>query len=204
MANIFATLLTKAAKSGIEASRTEEAKNWFRKEASSITQINPTRLINQTPTSNKKSNITQFTSPIGKMFLFGYSPKTMDQLPYYDKFPLVFPFARVSNGLYGINMHYLPLSLRALLMDGLYDYLITANYDENVRLKITYQILNNAAKLKYFKPCVKHYLNTQIETNMIQIPANSWDIALFLPLERFAKASKSQIHANSRKMIFKK
>ena len=55
MANIFATLLTKAAKSGIEASRTEEAKNWFRKEASSITQINPTRLINQTPTSNKKS-----------------------------------------------------------------------------------------------------------------------------------------------------
>ena len=191
MANVFATLLDKASKQGIINTKTEEAREWFRKEASSVKRINPESIIKQSPT-------TSSTSAIGKMFLFGYSPKHEKTLPYYDRFPLVFPFVKVPDGFYGINMHYLPPPMRAILMDGLYDYVIDSPLDANVRLKMTYRALQSASKLRFFKPCVKHYLNNQVQTDMAQVPASLWDIALFLPLERFAKASKAQVYADSR------
>lgn len=197
MANIFATLLNKAAKEGITSTRTEEAKQWFRKEASSVRSANPATIIKESPT-------TSSNSAVGKMFLFGYLPKHAKTLPYYDRFPLIFPFANTPDGFYGINMHYLPLTLRAALMDGLYDYVIESKQDKNVRIKMTYQMLSNASKLRLFKPCVKYYLNSQVQTDMAQVPASLWDIALFLPLERFAKASKTRVHADSRMALIQR
>jgi hypothetical protein len=197
MANIFAALLDKAAKQGITSTRTEDAKQWFRKEASSVKRINPESIIKQSPT-------TSSTSAIGKMFLFGYLPKYEKTLPYYDRFPLVFPFAKVPDGFYGINMHYLPPPMRAILMDGLYDYVIDSPLDANVKLKMTYRMLESASKLRFFKPCVKHYLNSQVQTDMAQVPASLWDIALFLPLERFSKASKTRVHTDSRMAILQR
>jgi len=197
MANIFATLLDKAAKQGITSTKTEEAKQWFRNEASSVKRANPATIIQDSPS-------TSSNSAIGKMFLFGYLPKHANKLPYYDRFPLVFPFAKTPDGFYGINMHYLPLPMRAALMDGLYDYVIENKYDKNVRLKMTYQTLSSASKLRFFKPCVKHYLNSQVQTDMAQVPASLWDIALFLPLERFTKASKTRVHADSRMAIIQR
>jgi hypothetical protein len=197
MANVFATLLNKAAKEGITSTRTETAKEWFRKEAASVRRANPAAIIQESPT-------TSSNSAIGKMFLFGYLPKHAKTLPYYDRFPLVFPFTNTPDGFYGINMHYLPLPLRAALMDGLYDYVIESKQDKNVRIKMTYQTLSNASKLRLFKPCVKHYLNSQVQTDMAQVPASLWDIALFLPLERFAKASKTRVHADSRMALIQR
>lgn len=197
MANVFATLLDKAAKQGITNNKTEEARQWFRNQASSVKRANPQSIIKESPT-------TSSTSAVGKMFLFGYLPKNQKTLPYYDRFPLVFPFAKAPDGFYGINMHYLPLPMRATLMDGLYDYVIDSPHDQNVRLKMTYNMLNNASKLRFFKPCVKHYLNSQVQTDMAQVPANLWDIALFLPLERFSKASKARVHADSRMAILQR
>lgn len=197
MADIFATLLNKAARQNIVPAETQKARNWFRKEAASVSRVTPNSLI-------KTSSSTQSTSAIGKMFLFGYSPKLSKQLPYYDRFPLVFPFKQVSDGFYGLNMHYLPLPMRAALMDGLYQYANSEQYDEKTSLALSYNTLTSAAALKYYKPCVKHYLNSQIQTELALVPGNLWDIALFLPLERFAKASTSQVHTESRKLIGRK
>ena len=197
MANIFAALLDKAAKQGITSTRTEDAKQWFRNQASSVRSANPATII-------KDSSTTSTNSADGKMFLFGYLPKHAKTLPYYDRFPLVFPFANTPDGFYGINMHYLPLPLRAVLMDGLYDYVIESKYDKNVRINMTYKMLSNASKLRFFKPCVKHYLNSQVQTDMAQVPASLWDIALFLPLERFSKASKTRVHTDSRMAILQR
>lgn len=196
MADVFATLLKKAAQQGIVPAETQKARNWFRKEAASVSRVAPNTLI-------KTSTSTQSTSAIGKMFLFGYSPKHSDTLPYYDRFPLIFPFKQISGGFYGINMHYLPLPMRAALMDSLYQYVNRDQYDEKTSLSLSYKTLTSAATLKYYKPCVKHYLNSQIQTELALVPANLWDIALFLPLERFAKASSAQVYRESRKIIGK-
>ena len=74
-------------------------------------------------------------------------------------------------------------------------------YDEDTRLKISYRVLNGASKYKYFKPCVKHYLTPHVKSRFLEVYAAEWDIALFLPTERFVGAGKGKVQADSRKMI---
>ena len=98
-------------------------------------------------------------------------------------------------------MHYLPLRLRAKLMDELYGLRRDNRFDENTRLRLSYNVLNGASKYKYFKPCVKHYLTPHVKSRFLEVYAAEWDIALFLPTERFVGAGKGKVQADSRKMI---
>ena len=194
MAIVFDDLLAKGVRAGEIPARTDSARDWYRNRART-TRVTPQRLI--------KSDRERLTSRvmIGRMYHFFYDPKHKKTLPYYDRFPLIFPFKRVPGGFLGINMHYLPLSLRAKLMDELYTLSRDKRYDENTRLKLSYKILNGAAKYKYFKPCVKHYLTPHVKSRFLEVYAAEWDIALFLPTERFVGAGKSTVHTDSRKMI---
>jgi len=172
-----------------------EARNWLRQKAAEVRTVNPKATIQQGPFLTNRI-IT------GNMYLFAYDPKTKEDLPYYDRFPLVFPFRRVPDGFYGINLHYLPPLLRAKLMDALYDTVNNDNMDETTRLRINYRILQSAAKFRYFEPCVKHYLNNHVKTRFLKVDPTQWDVALFLPLERFAKANKLKVYADSKKKIY--
>ena len=190
---IFQNVIKNAGASGAQNSL--EARNWLRQKAAEVRSVNPKATITQGPVLTNRI-IT------GEMYLFAYDPKTKDDLPYYDRFPLVFPFRRVTGGFYGINMHYLPPLLRAKLMDALYDTINNDKMDETTRLRINYRILQSAAKFRFFEPCVKHYLNNHVKSRFLQVDPTQWDVALFLPLERFAKASKLKVYADSKKKIY--
>ena len=194
MAIVFDDLLAKGVRAGEIPARTDSARSWYRDRART-TRVTPDRLI--------RSDRERLTSRvmIGRMYHFFYDPKHKKTLPYYDRFPLIFPFKRVRGGFLGINLHYLPLRLRAKLMDELYGLTRDNRYDEDTRLKISYNVLNGAAKYKYFKPCVKHYLTPHVKSRFLEVYAAEWDIALFLPTERFVGAGKGAVHADSRKMI---
>ena len=194
MAIVFDDLLAKGVRAGEVPARTDGARDWYRDRARR-TRISPQTLI--------KSDRDRLTSKvlIGKMYHFFYDPKHKKTLPYYDRFPLIFPFKKVRGGFLGINLHYLPLRLRAKLMDELYTLSRDKRYDENTRLRLSYNVLNGAAKYKYFKPCVKHYLTPHVKSRFLEIYAAEWDIALFLPTEKFVGAVKGKVHADSRKMI---
>ena len=194
MAIVFDDLLAKGVRAGEVPARTDSARAWYRDRART-TRIQPQTLI--------KSDRERLPSRvmIGRMYHFFYDPKHKKTLPYYDRFPLIFPFKRVRGGFLGINLHYLPLRLRAKLMDELYGLTRDNRYDEDTRLKISYNVLNGAAKYKYFKPCVKHYLTPHVKSRFLEVYAAEWDIALFLPTERFVGAGKGAVHADSRKMI---
>jgi hypothetical protein len=138
---------------------------------------------------------------IGDMYMFYYDPKHKETLPYYDRFPLVFPIKKAEGGFLGLNMHYLPLPLRARLMDALYDLSLNQRYDETTRLRLNYDVLNSAAKFRLFKPCIKHYLMDHMDSRFWYVYPSEWDIALFLPLERFKKANKRKVQNDSRRMI---
>jgi hypothetical protein len=86
-------------------------------------------------------------------------------------------------------------------MDALYDTATNTRYDESTRLRLNYNILSGAAKYRYFKPCVKHYLTSQLRSRFLYVYPSEWDIALFLPLERFQGASKTKVFADSRKSM---
>jgi hypothetical protein len=194
MAIVFDDLLAKGVRAGEIPARTDSARDWYRNRART-TRVAPDRLIR-----GDRERLTSRVM-IGRMYHFFYDPKHKKTLPYYDRFPLIFPFKRVRGGFLGINLHYLPLRLRAKLMDELYTLSRDNRYDENTRLRISYNILNGAAKYKYFKPCVKHYLTPHVKSRFLEVYAAEWDIALFLPTERFVGAGKSTVHADSRKMI---
>ena len=105
MAIVFDDLLAKGVRAGEVPARTDGARDWYRDRARR-TRISPQTLI--------KSDRDRLTSKvlIGKMYHFFYDPKHKKTLPYYDRFPLIFPFKSVRGGFLGINLHYLPLRLR--------------------------------------------------------------------------------------------
>jgi hypothetical protein len=102
----------------------------------------------------------------------------------------------------GINMHYLPHTYRAMLMDQLYTLTNNDNYDDSTRLqRLSYNVLKSASRFKFFRPCLKRYLNNGVKSRFIYVHPKHWDMALFLPLERFEKATKAQVFRDSVKAI---
>jgi hypothetical protein len=168
-----------------------DARTWLRDTAQTVTRADPLSVM--------RSSKEMFTSRlfIGMMYLFAYDPKTKKTLPYYDTFPLIFPFEKTEDGFLGINMHYLPYALRAKLMDALYTLLSDKNYDDNTRLRLSYRLLKGLSQHRLVKPCIKHYLNSHVKSRFLHIPANQWEVALFLPLERFEKANRQTVFNNT-------
>jgi len=193
MATVFDDLLLKGVRAGEVPARTASSRDWFRNQARRAT-ARPTEL-------SRDRDRLRGRSTIGKMYFFFYDPKTKAKLPYYDTFPLIFKVATVPGGFYGINLHYLPYKLRARLMDALYDITNNQKYDETTKLRLSYDLLNSASKYRFFKPTFKKYLNNHVRSRFVEINPTEWDIALFLPVERFEKASKSQVWKDSRAMI---
>ena len=133
---------------------------------------------------------------IGKMYLFQYSAKWKDILPYWDMWPLIFPFDYAKDGFYGINLHYLPPNARAALMIRL----IKAqggggNMNENFKLKLSYDIIT---KFKPAIPCIKRYLFSQVQgKGLYGIGGEDWSYAAALPLQKFQKESEKYVWTQS-------
>ena len=137
---------------------------------------------------------------VGSMQMFFYDPKHKDTLPYYDAFPLVIVVGPAKGGFVGLNLHYLPPILRAKMLDGLMD-IAGSKIDDNSKFKLSYSLLQKSSKLKYFRPCYKHYLNSHVKSKFSEVKAPEWEIATFLPTAQFRKASNYKVYYDSREMI---
>ena len=133
--------------------------------------------------SDRNTGIT--TRPeIGQMYLFQYEAKWREILPYWDKWPLIFPFDYAKGGFYGINLHYLPPKRRIDLLTALIRAQGTAgNLDEKYRLKLSYNIITG---FKPAKQCIKRYLFGQVQgKGLYGISGEDWSYAAALPLQKF-------------------
>jgi hypothetical protein len=122
-------------------------------------------------------------------------------LPYYDKFPLTVIVGPAPGGFTGLNLHYLPMVLRAKLLDALMDITSDKKYDDNTKFNLSYNTLKKASSMRYFKPCFKRYLTANVKSRFARVPASEWEIATFLPTASFEKESKTTVWADSRGMI---
>jgi hypothetical protein len=192
---VFNDILSKAARAGVMNNRTKESNDWLMKAASSVSKarVDPSKMLG----GNKVGNRMQARVLPGHMYMFTYDPKTKETLPYWDRFPLIFPYKRVPGGFMGLNLHYLPYRYRALLMDALSGLVSNQSYDETTKIRLSYNVLNQAAKYRYFKPCVKHYLDKHVTSRFIYIYPTEWQTALFLPTERFQKATTQRVWQDS-------
>tara|TARA_Y100000996_G_scaffold414525_1_gene405680 strand:+ start:42671 stop:43114 length:444 start_codon:yes stop_codon:yes gene_type:complete len=139
---------------------------------------------------------------LGNMYFFFYQPKLSESLPYYDTFPLVIPIEAYNDGFLGINFHYLPHRYRAILLDRLLDLKAEDSDYYQDRLdwtKIMYEKLDGRVRYKYFKPCIKRYLFSQVQSRFLEVEMQDWTNAVFLPVERFEKEKAVNVWEESRR-----
>ena len=196
MSNLFQKLELEAFRAGINP-RTKESRDWFRKKVQGLRGVSRTELMQQDEITlaNKSQPL------IGSMNMFFYDPKHKETLPVYDRFPLAIIVGPAEKGFYGLNLHYLPPVLRAKLLDSLMNITNNKKYDETTRFQVSYKVLQATSNLRYFKPCLKHYLTAHVKSRLARVHAPEWEIATFLPTADWAKQSSRQVYTKSRQAI---
>lgn len=165
---------------------------WYRNQVKKLQNINPTSLI---------ANSTGLTTKImpGRMYMFFYDPKYKDTLPYWDRFPLVIPFRAVPGGFYGINLHYLPTTMRFKLLGALHVHATDDTMSEKTRLKINWEMLQRLSTVAPIQKCTKHYLNDHVESRFLEIKYPDWLAASLLPVEKFEGATKETVWKHAKR-----
>ena len=173
------------------ATGSTRSREWLRKK---VNELKPTAQS----LMNDRERLRSSTF-IGGMYFFYYDPKLKKTLPYYDRFPLVIPIERYSDGFLGLNLHYIHPKQRILLLDALSEYKTNTKYDEKTRLRLSYDLLKRASGIYQVNPCIKRYLFDRVDSRFLEIKANEWHIAALLPVEEFAKATTNKVWNDSRK-----
>lgn len=171
--------------------------SWFQQ------QVNLLGKQVSSPQKLLKDSQSQATANImpGNLYLFQYDPKHKKTLPYYDRFPMVFPFRRLNDGFLGLNMHYLNYPLRIKLLDRLQEYRSNDKMDEKTKVKLSWSLIDGTSRLSLAIPCVKHYLIQHVRSQFIKINSKDWATAMLMPVERFSAAggsvTKQEVWKNS-------
>jgi hypothetical protein len=176
------------AKQGIEP-RTVQSRDWLKNK---IKELKPTQATLMSDRKRLKDS-----SIIGKMYFYFYDPKTKDSMPYYDRFPLVIPIERYKDGFLGLNLHYIHPRHRINLLDKLSEIASNKTYNENTKLRISYDYLAASSRAFEATPCIKRYLFSHVESRFLEIHADEWDIAVLLPMESFVGATTNKVFAES-------
>lgn len=212
---IFQQLRDRVMKSGGLLPEEKRAMFWFKNYADELdwwqakyTKLTYDRLAKQTFT---KQIVGPTMAYPGFFYFFMYDAKLKQTLPYWDKFPFVLVLHVQKDRFLGLNFHYLDYSHRARFFDALYRYregrTPTKSEDRSMvrdirmRMRVTYAILKYTTKYKAFKPCIKCYLKSHIKSPLMKVGAKEWDVALFLPVERFQKETKTAVWAESNRKI---
>ena len=190
--NLFQKVEFEAFRAGITP-RTRESRAWFRKRVQNM-RVNRRELMASDPIEERSRSAS------GSMYMFFYDAKHRDTLPYWDAFPLIVAVGPAPKGFYGMNLHYLPIPLRAKFLDELMEITNNKRFDETTKFNVSYSFLKRAANMRYFKPCYKHYLTSQVDGNLSYIPPRMGD-RNFLTRCQWQKGGRSQAYADARKMV---
>lgn len=168
-----------------------KSKAWFSQQALLLakTPINQTALFKQ---ETKVASVLP-----GNLYMFYYDPKNKETLPYYDRFPLVFPFQKSPQGFLGLNMHYLPTYYRVQLMTRLMQFAKNKSFDESTKIKYSWSLIKGVSKFKAAEVCIKSYLKDHVKSTFIQVKPENWHTAMMLPVEKFIGSSKLKVWGDS-------
>ena len=187
--------LTAAVRTGTIGTETRRSAQWFRDKIKGIkgdlrnrfSSTNAAKFYREAE-DKVNPNVMKRRANLGDIFCYYYNPKYRNELPYYDMFPMIMLIGTDQDTFTGLNFHYLPPKFRAILLD-------------RVNAKVGRGIINwkKISKIPQVAPTVKRYRFDHIMRKVVPIEENEQEIAIFLPLERFRKASKSSVWADSRR-----
>ena len=187
--------LTAAVRTGTIGAETRRSAQWFRDKIKGIkgdlrnrfSSTNAAKFYREAE-DKVNPNVMKRRANLGDIFCYYYNPKYRNELPYYDMFPMSMLIGTDQDTFTGLNFHYLPPKFRAILLD-------------RVNAKVGRGIINwkKISKIPQVAPTIKRYRFDHIMRKVVPIEENEQEIAIFLPLERFRKASKSSVWADSRR-----
>ena len=172
--------------------------DWFKKKINDLGGNTPSTKNDLLKTT--KENQTTKVLP-GCLYIFKYSPKHADTLPFYDMWPCSLMFGLTNEGMMGINFHYLPYIIRGKLFDKLWQIAMVYRNNQQQSKRVTWKLLSNVAKFPEVRPCVKSYLYSHVQSKLIKVDIDDWKTAMLLPIESFAKKSQGFVARDSGQQI---
>lgn len=155
-------------------SKVKSAVDWFKGKVKGLTTVTGKR--NQSKTLD-----------IGKMYTYRYDAKWDKILPTWDRQPMVIIIEKYKDSVLTLNLHYLPLTKRFLLLRAL-DKVATGDLtSDKDRMKISYQILKGVASSKLYAPAIKKHLYSHIKTGYSLIHPQEWSTAIYLPTAKWVR-----------------
>lgn len=187
---LFEIGIAEAQKARMYRKKTQMAIKWY---LGLIRKLSPAAIDRSSFT--KRSRLRQ-SIQFGKMYCYVYDAKTKDDLPYWDRFPLVFPVMLAENGWYGLNLHYIPVQLRSRLLYTLYQVINNKKYDESTKLKLSYAYINKLGTYDkaLAKVAFKRYLTSHVRSRFIYIAPDEWPMALYLPMEKWQNMGAGRVY----------
>jgi hypothetical protein len=187
--------VTDAIKSGTVGQEVKRSAKWFQDKIKGLkgearnrfSSTNPNKFYREAETKINP-NVFKRRVSLGEIFCYHYNPKHRMTLPFYDMFPMIMLIGADKDTFTGLNFHYLQPKYRAILLD-------------RVNAKVGSGLINwkKIAKIPQVAPTVKKYRFDHIMKKVVPIEESEQEIAIFLPLERFKKASKSSVWTNSKR-----
>lgn len=156
--------------------------------------------VKETPSSRRANLVGDAHTNVlrlGSMYFFIYDPKHKATLPYYDKFPLIFPVKYYADGFLGMNLHYLPPNYRIFVLDQLYAMFESRGMSNEKKYKLTASMIAALANIPELQPCIKRYLAPHVRSLFLPVAPEDWQYSVLLNNENFEKASKSKVWADS-------
>ena len=180
MASVFDTIKR-------NAGNLDRSNSWYRSQVNRIASgTTAQQLFRQGKLAKRPS--------VGRLNLFGYNPKLRKTLPYYDVFPLVLPLDTIPGGFMGMNFHYLPPMVRTRLLSRVQQFADDRKLGKNTKFDVNY---DDVKSVRIAKPTIKKYLYSHVRTGFLRINADEAATAIFLPVQRFKKASTIKVYADS-------
>lgn len=138
---------------------------------------------------NYKAFATVHSLRRGGLFQYTYDPKWKDTLPYYDKFPLIIPIKMTHNGWIGLNVHYLPPQLRAVIFDDIVEH---GMKNKNVMM-VSMAWVEAYKKHPVIRGAIKRYLWKHVTSPLVEIREEEWATIVMLPSHVFVKKSARDV-----------
>ena len=198
MAEVQESLLDKvtgAIRSGTVGKEVKRSAQWFQDKIKGLkgdlrnrfSSTNPDKFYREAETKINPAVLSRRPN-LGDLFCYHYNPKYRGVLPYYDMFPMIMLIGSDADTFLGINFHYLPPKFRAILLDKV-----------NAKIGSALPKWSKLSKIREIAPTIKRYRYDHIMRKVVPIEEKEQEIAIFLPLERFRKASKGAVWADSKR-----
>ena len=188
MATTFNTIFNKFKLDPVQARTKSQA--WWENQIKSLGTKPKASALMRNSNANNRGNFI-----VGNMYMFYYDAKHKDTLPYWDKFPCVFPFSIQSDSVICINFHYLPFGARIFLLDSLLS-LNNTKVNSKTQLQLSWATISKVSKLNFAQVCVHKYLLNHIQSPLKWIDPENWSVAINLPVAQFVGNNGKPIRAN--------